>query len=313
MKNPCRRRRKKSNASPWPTTWPHKGMRSTWPADGGRAFEKTLPGTLRRPRYRSQNAQLDGLELLKRIKQGPLADMESHHDDRLRQHPRSSRGRKTRGISISSPNHSATKDVFPLLARIEREKKSPAAGTTMPASPVAITRKSSRPSSGSSSAMDRVKRMAEISAKNRRQRAVVRAKRAWQGSDCDRDPPQLAPPRISHLSKLAARFFPPQLIESELYGHEKGSFTGADQLRKGRFDLAEGGSLYLDRRRRHPHGSTSPKLLRAIEEKSLSSAWAGAATIKADVRIIASTKRNLLEKNRRRRLSAKTSTTDSTS
>ena len=85
-----------------------------------------------------------------------------------------------------------------------------------------------------------------------------------------------------------------QLIESELYGHEKGSFTGADQQRKGRFDLAEGGTLYLDDVDDIPLEQQA-KLLRAIEEKVFERVG-GASPIKANVRIVASTKRNLLEK-----------------
>ena len=94
--------------------------------------------------------------------------------------------------------------------------------------------------------------------------------------------------------KVGCTLFPPQLIESELYGHEKGSFTGADQRRKGRFDLAEGGTLYLDDVDDIPLEQQS-KLLRAIEEKVFDRVG-GSTAIKADVRIVASTKRNLLEK-----------------
>ena len=94
--------------------------------------------------------------------------------------------------------------------------------------------------------------------------------------------------------KVGCTLFPPQLIESELYGHEKGSFTGADQQRKGRFDLAEDGTLYLDDVDDIPLEQQS-KLLRAIEEKVFERVG-GSSPIKANVRIIASTKRNLLEK-----------------
>ncbi len=94
--------------------------------------------------------------------------------------------------------------------------------------------------------------------------------------------------------KVGCTLFPPQLIESELYGHEKGSFTGAEQKRKGRFDLAEGGTLYLDDVDDIPLEQQS-KLLRAIEEKVFERVG-GTTPIKADVRIVASTKRNLLEK-----------------
>ena len=94
--------------------------------------------------------------------------------------------------------------------------------------------------------------------------------------------------------KVACTLLPPQLIESELYGHEKGSFTGADQQRPGRFELAEGGTLYLDDVDDIPLEHQS-KLLRAIEEKVFERVG-GTRAIKADVRIIASTKSNLLEK-----------------
>jgi DNA-binding NtrC family response regulator len=94
--------------------------------------------------------------------------------------------------------------------------------------------------------------------------------------------------------KVGCTLFPPQLIESELYGHEKGSFTGAEQLRKGRFDLAEGGTLYLDDVDDIPIEHQS-KLLRAIEEKVFERVGGG-SQIHADVRIIASTKQNLMEK-----------------
>ena len=94
--------------------------------------------------------------------------------------------------------------------------------------------------------------------------------------------------------KVGCTLFPENLIESELYGHEKGSFTGAEQRRKGRFELAENGTLYLDDVDDIPLEQQS-KLLRAIEEKVYERVG-GTTPIKADVRVIASTKRNLLEK-----------------
>jgi len=92
--------------------------------------------------------------------------------------------------------------------------------------------------------------------------------------------------------KVGCTLFPPQLIESELYGHEKGSFTGAEQQRRGRFDLAEGGTLYLDDVD-DIRLEQQAKLLRAIEEKVFERVG-GTNLIKADVRIVTSTKRNLL-------------------
>jgi transcriptional regulator with GAF, ATPase, and Fis domain len=83
------------------------------------------------------------------------------------------------------------------------------------------------------------------------------------------------------------------LIESELFGHEKGAFTGATAQRKGRFELADGGTLFLDE-----VGELSPpaqaKLLRVLQEQEFDRVG-GTKTLKVDVRVIAATNRNLLE------------------
>ncbi len=83
------------------------------------------------------------------------------------------------------------------------------------------------------------------------------------------------------------------LLESELFGHEKGSFTGADRRKEGRFVLADGGTLFLDE-----IGEMSmtmqAKALRAIQEKEITRVG-GEADIKVDARIIAATNKNLYE------------------
>ena len=81
------------------------------------------------------------------------------------------------------------------------------------------------------------------------------------------------------------------LLESELFGHEKGSFTGADRQRDGKFMQANGGTLFLDE-----IGETSPamqvKLLRALQQREIQRVG-GEATIQVDVRVIAATNRDL--------------------
>ena len=87
---------------------------------------------------------------------------------------------------------------------------------------------------------------------------------------------------------------PGELLESELFGHEKGSFTGAVAARKGRFELAEGGTLFLDEIGDMPF-SMQVKLLRVLQEKSYERVG-GVQSISCDVRIIAATHQNLESK-----------------
>lgn len=86
---------------------------------------------------------------------------------------------------------------------------------------------------------------------------------------------------------------PAELLESELFGHEKGAFTGAINTRAGRFELAEGGTLFLDEIGDMPL-HMQVKILRVIQEKSYERVG-GNKTFKTDVRIIAATHRNLEE------------------
>ena len=84
---------------------------------------------------------------------------------------------------------------------------------------------------------------------------------------------------------------PPDILESELFGHEKGSFTGAISSRKGRFELAEGGTLFLDEIGDMPL-PMQVKLLRVIQERAYERVG-GTKTMSSDVRLIAATHQNL--------------------
>lgn len=93
------------------------------------------------------------------------------------------------------------------------------------------------------------------------------------------------------LIKVNCAAMPPQLIESELFGHEKGSFTGATEKRIGKFELAHGGTIFLDEIGELPL-ELQPKLLRVLQEKEIERIG-GKGLIPCDVRIITATNRNL--------------------
>jgi DNA-binding NtrC family response regulator len=91
--------------------------------------------------------------------------------------------------------------------------------------------------------------------------------------------------------KLNCAAIPSELIESELFGHEKGAFTGATQQRRGKFELADGGTLFLDEVG-DMNPSAQAKVLRVLQENELERVGGG-ATIKVDVRVVAATNKDL--------------------
>jgi len=104
---------------------------------------------------------------------------------------------------------------------------------------------------------------------------------------------QNSPRRDESFVVVDCASLPESLVESELFGHEKGAFTGADIRKSGRFELAEKGTLFLDEIG-NLSPSTQAKLLRVLEQKEIQH-LGGKKPIKIDVRLIAATNQNLRE------------------
>ena len=100
-----------------------------------------------------------------------------------------------------------------------------------------------------------------------------------------------SPRRTRPLIKVNCAAFSKELVESELFGHERGAFTGAAATREGKFEIADGGTLFLDEIGDMAH-ETQAKILRALQEKEIERVG-GNRTIKVDVRIIAATNQDL--------------------
>src|SRR5262249_11459267 len=143
---------------------------------------------------------------------------------------------------------------------------------------------------------------------------VLRQARAAAGADCTvlisgetGAGKEMVARAIHNLSRRKVRPFvgvscsalPSGLVESELFGHERGAFTGATARRAGRFELADGGTLFLDE-----VGEISPevqvKLLRVLQQREFER-LGGTRTLRVDVRVIAATSRDLAKEMAARR------------
>ena len=110
---------------------------------------------------------------------------------------------------------------------------------------------------------------------------------------------QLSPRAQKAFVALNCAAIPETLIENELFGHEKGAFTGADSRRAGKFEAANGGTIFLDEVGELPE-AVQAKLLRALEERTIER-LGGSGPQKVDVRILAATNRDLEHDERFRR------------
>jgi PAS domain S-box-containing protein len=108
-----------------------------------------------------------------------------------------------------------------------------------------------------------------------------------------------SPRKDKPLIKVNCAALPSGLVESELFGHEKGAFSGAIARRQGRFELADGGTIFLDEIGELP-AEAQVKLLRVLQEREFDRVG-GTAPIRVDVRVIAATNRDLLQEVREKR------------
>ncbi|MGD2154645.1 MAG: sigma-54 dependent transcriptional regulator [Gemmatimonadales bacterium] len=102
---------------------------------------------------------------------------------------------------------------------------------------------------------------------------------------------RLSPRRGKPFIAVNIAALPETLLESELFGHEKGAFTGANSLRKGMFELSNGGTVFLDEVAEMPPGPQT-RLLRVLEQREFMRVG-GSESLKVDVRVIAATNRDL--------------------
>ncbi len=259
-------------------------------ADGAEALQQILSSRFDVVVTDLKMPRVDGIELLKRIKQSPQADTAVIIMTAYGSIPLAVEAGKLGAYDfLTKPFRN--EDILPILAQIQAARQDASAPRS--ATLETALGKIDQSVVGQSSAMRGVRRMIEICARS--DANVLLHGETGTGKDLLASAiHRNSPRRTSPFVKVGCTLFPSQLIESELYGHERGSFTGAEQRHAGRFELAEGGTLYLDDVDDIPLEHQA-KLLRAIEEKVFERVG-GTTPIRANVRIVASTKRNLLDK-----------------
>ncbi|MHC4116543.1 MAG: sigma-54-dependent transcriptional regulator [Planctomycetota bacterium] len=180
-------------------------------------------------------------------------------------------------------------ELIPLLERIREKKERPPEVSRM--EEAADLSALEQAIVGNSSAMCEVRRLVQLYARN--DATVLLTGETGTGKDLVAETiHNLSGRRSAAFVKVNCATFPDHLMESALFGHAKGSFTGADHEKDGKFDLAEGGTIYLDDVDDIPWDHQI-KLLRVIEEKVIERVGA-AVPIRVNVRIIAATKKQLL-------------------
>ena len=221
---------------------------------------------------------MDGIELLAKIKEIRPRD-DGHHDDRVRHGEDRRQGDEARAPRTTSASRSTSRSWRSCSRRRSRRR--------------ACSRRRARCASGSSTSTAsttwsararRCSRSSRRSGRSRRRRppcccsARAAPARSWSRRRSTRTARGAASPFV----KVHCAALPETLLESELFGHEKGSFTGAVYTRAGRFEAADGGTLFLDE-----IGDITPtvqvKLLRFLQEREFERVG-GNKTFKVDVR-----------------------------
>ena len=233
-------------------------------------------------------SKIDGMELLKHIKRNKDAQTEVIMMTAYGSIPVAVEAMKLGAYNfITKPFRN--EELIPLLERIRDKKQRPPEALKMEEA-IDLSRLE-QTIVGSSSAMCEVRRLLQLYARN--DATVLLTGETGTGKDLvARTIHDLSPRRSAAFVKVDCATFPDHLMESALFGHTKGSFTGADHQKEGKFDLAEGGTIYLDDVDDIPLDHQA-KLLRVIEEKVIERVGA-VVPVRVNVRIIAATKKQLL-------------------